>query len=307
MMKLKSFQLFCRKASSILAGSLTLAFTVNAIQPDRAAAVVMDLDFSNLDLDPALNQVLNVPNDPILDLGTGISNNIIYYKDVATGYDAKVTATVNGVGYTFKEHFPNYSQAIGEPSGDAGFLYEMEDGSTGEGGLTYTIDFFESGSNYSNAKIAPNLRFLVYDVDGDALQSEAVRILKNSGLIGYQVGNQANSLIASQDANSYLFSAGNTNYPENDASGAAIFYFQNVNSVTFNFEANTTAQNPFAPNEVFSALDGNLSLIGGNPTSEFGAIVFTTAVPEPFTIIGTLVGGTAALRMRKKLKASIAG
>ncbi|WP_373538670.1 PEP-CTERM sorting domain-containing protein [Chamaesiphon sp.] len=29
-----------------------------------------------------------------------------------------------------------------------------------------------------------------------------------------------------------------------------------------------------------------------------------TAVPEPFSIIGTLVGGTAALRMRKKLKAN---
>jgi hypothetical protein len=28
----------------------------------------------------------------------------------------------------------------------------------------------------------------------------------------------------------------------------------------------------------------------------------TTAVPEPFTIIGTLIGGTAAVRMRKKLK-----
>ncbi len=28
----------------------------------------------------------------------------------------------------------------------------------------------------------------------------------------------------------------------------------------------------------------------------------TTAVPEPFTIVGTLVGGTAALRMRKKIK-----
>jgi hypothetical protein len=27
----------------------------------------------------------------------------------------------------------------------------------------------------------------------------------------------------------------------------------------------------------------------------------TTAVPEPFTIFGTLIGGTAALRMRKKL------
>lgn len=28
----------------------------------------------------------------------------------------------------------------------------------------------------------------------------------------------------------------------------------------------------------------------------------TTAVPEPFTIIGTVIGGTAAVRMRKKLK-----
>ena len=30
----------------------------------------------------------------------------------------------------------------------------------------------------------------------------------------------------------------------------------------------------------------------------------TTAVPEPFTIIGTIVGGTAAIRTRKKLKAA---
>lgn len=30
----------------------------------------------------------------------------------------------------------------------------------------------------------------------------------------------------------------------------------------------------------------------------------STAVPEPFTIVGTLIGGTAALRMRKKLKAT---
>ncbi len=29
----------------------------------------------------------------------------------------------------------------------------------------------------------------------------------------------------------------------------------------------------------------------------------TTSVPEPFTIVGTLIGGTAALRLRKKLKA----
>jgi hypothetical protein len=33
-----------------------------------------------------------------------------------------------------------------------------------------------------------------------------------------------------------------------------------------------------------------------------GNISAATAAPEPFTIIGTLVGGTAAMRMRKKLK-----
>jgi hypothetical protein len=30
----------------------------------------------------------------------------------------------------------------------------------------------------------------------------------------------------------------------------------------------------------------------------------STAVPEPFTVIGTLIGGTAAFRMRKKLKST---
>jgi hypothetical protein len=44
---------------------------------------------------------------------------------------------------------------------------------------------------------------------------------------------------------------------------------------------------------------------GGAPNvtiSNFSAP--STAVPEPFTIIGSLVGGTAALRMRKKLKSA---
>jgi hypothetical protein len=50
---------------------------------------------------------------------------------------------------------------------------------------------------------------------------------------------------------------------------------------------------------VGSSNDGyadNLSLVLNNNTA--------TAVPEPFTVIGTLVGGTAALRLRKKLRAA---
>jgi hypothetical protein len=38
--------------------------------------------------------------------------------------------------------------------------------------------------------------------------------------------------------------------------------------------------------------------VGGS----YNAISSAQLVPEPFTIIGTLVGGTAAIRMRKKLK-----
>jgi hypothetical protein len=34
------------------------------------------------------------------------------------------------------------------------------------------------------------------------------------------------------------------------------------------------------------------------------SVANATSVPEPFTIVGTLVGGTAALRMRKKIKAT---
>jgi hypothetical protein len=35
-----------------------------------------------------------------------------------------------------------------------------------------------------------------------------------------------------------------------------------------------------------------------------GSVSDPTAVPEPFTIVGTLIGGTAAMRMRKKLKSN---
>jgi hypothetical protein len=53
------------------------------------------------------------------------------------------------------------------------------------------------------------------------------------------------------------------------------------------------------------------SLVGPEPFG-FGidnlrfnaAAASTTAVPEPFTIVGTLIGGSAAMRMRKKLKSN---
>ncbi len=50
--------------------------------------------------------------------------------------------------------------------------------------------------------------------------------------------------------------------------------------------------------DVFADNSGSIiATIGGTRAA-------STAVPEPFTIVGTLIGGTAALRMRKKLKSS---
>jgi hypothetical protein len=52
-----------------------------------------------------------------------------------------------------------------------------------------------------------------------------------------------------------------------------------------------------------TALSFTLNDIGGGKTAGYSILASTTAtaVPEPFTIVGTLVGGTVAMRMRKKL------
>jgi hypothetical protein len=75
-----------------------------------------------------------------------------------------------------------------------------------------------------------------------------------------------------------------------------------VNLDDFGIAPNTTLSNILIGLDTTSAASTvpSLSLVGALNS---GAVT-STAVPEPFTIIGTLIGGTAAFRMRKKLKAS---
>jgi hypothetical protein len=87
----------------------------------------------------------------------------------------------------------------------------------------------------------------------------------------------------------------------NGTSGAALYYgliadnsTQQFNSLTFSLTTPVSNQNKL--NDRF----GIDNLTGAS----FAQIKPSTAVPEPFTIIGTLVGGTAAWRMRKKLKST---
>jgi hypothetical protein len=67
--------------------------------------------------------------------------------------------------------------------------------------------------------------------------------------------------------------------------GLETFAFSNfTNLVSVNWQNNSSNWNQF----------DNI-VINGAPTA---------AVPEPFTIVGTIIGGTAALRMKKKLKSN---
>lgn len=54
-----------------------------------------------------------------------------------------------------------------------------------------------------------------------------------------------------------------------------------------------------------SSFDGGATYLNSGIFNTFqinATAVATTAVPEPFTIIGTIIGGTAAFRLRKKLR-----
>ncbi|WP_295620487.1 PEP-CTERM sorting domain-containing protein [Chamaesiphon sp. GL140_3_metabinner_50] len=326
-MKNTSLSLLSRNRS--IFASLLMAAVATVSQTDKAAA--FDLKFNATTA--VATDADYIAADPFgFGFGAGYSRSAIRYTNVApgvagalgNGLDAVFTATAKGTNYSFVEHIPNFRSATttaptttAAAYQDAAFLYQIAGTSTagatglGKGGLDYKIELFERGTN--TRYTADALRLLVYDVDGEGAgttnlrQDEAVRIAKGAGLVGYQVGSSAQALIPTQDATSYLFSGRGINVAETDKSGAAIFYFANVNQVNFQFEADTLAPSSADPNPVFSGIDGDLSLYGTGALTGFATRVDTsataTAVPEPFTIIGTLVGGTAALRMRKKLKA----
>jgi hypothetical protein len=330
-----------KRNGSILA-SLVIAAAATVSQTDKAAA--FDLKFNNAFNANSSSSDYSAADPFGFGFGAGYSRSAIRYTNVApgvngtTGIDAVITATAFTTAttpasstYSFVEHIPNFRAAnttlnttTAAAYQDAAFLYQIAGTDTpgetglGKGGMNYNIQLFESGTN--TAYTADALRFLVYDVDGEGIggaatalkQKEAVRIAKGAGLVGYQVGSTAQALIPTSDATSYLFSGRGVNVGETDKSGAAIFYFQGVNSVNFQFEAETLSPANATPNPVFSAIDGDLSLYGTGALTGFAARVDTSAtavaaaqeVPEPFTIIGTLIGGTAAVRMRKKLTAS---
>jgi hypothetical protein len=100
-----------------------------------------------------------------------------------------------------------------------------------------------------------------------------------------------------------LYSTDNVNFSElasglapidnpSTSYAAQIFSFSQTSARYVRFEASGCPQ-PNAAVYFAACAIGEVAFSGTNSA---------TSVPEPFTIVGTLIGGTAAMRMRKKLK-----
>jgi hypothetical protein len=134
-MNFKSLQLLCGNAGSSFARSigktrlnpslfvsiLALAIAATAGQAEKAAAI--GLSFNN-PVNATSSSGDYVATDPYFGVfNNGYSRTVLNYTNVATGLDARVTATTFGTGYSFTEHLPTYTSA-GNSNGDAAFLYQ---------------------------------------------------------------------------------------------------------------------------------------------------------------------------------------
>lgn len=200
--------------------------------------------------------------------GPSYDGTVIHFLNVGTHngktIDAKVTSEVFGDA-TFLFHTPDYKEGPDQPDGDIGFLYQTN--SAGAAGLIYTFEFYDGtdglSGTFSEPYTVPEFDMIGYDIDGEPVQSEQVRVFKSEGFYSYQTGSAGASLTAeeSEDGDSVLFSGPGTNYSETDTSGAVKFTFKNTSIVTLQFETVTTSGSSF-PNPIFSAFDGNWDLSG---------------------------------------------
>lgn len=219
--------------------------------------------------------------------------------------DLRVSVTINNSpDYGFVGSYPNFNASPTNTNGDLGFTYQYNgnrnvnggNSITTVGGIDYTLTFYVGNGNFSTEIAVPNLRFLMYDVDGETNQSESIRVYQNDGFIGYQlpsIGGITQSYNASNKSHS--FTGPGSNRAETDASGAFILHYQNTSKIRFTMEASTRLNgwNANSVNQVFSAIDGDLSMIDPQNFNQF------VAIPEPSSALLFFCGGLLLIFRRR--------
>jgi hypothetical protein len=202
-------------------------------------------------------------------------------------------------GYEFVGYIPDYDAASGGPEGDLGVYYRSvaNNTSTVTGGISFTISFYENGSNFTTATTLSHLRFLIYDHDGEPGQAESIRTYAADGFSGYQLGN-VSGIHSHDEGDSWRFDSLGQGFAENSPDGGFIAYYENSSSVRFDLFATTEAGHPAGDNGIFVAFDGDLSLLGGG-TSGFGTYI---PIPEPSTPLIALT--TTAMALLRRSRAS---
>ncbi|WP_420863131.1 hypothetical protein [Algirhabdus cladophorae] len=242
-------------------------------------------------------------------LGAAATQRTLYFKDVATEngqtVDAKITTTIKGdtnfadqTNPAAQNYFgdagyiPNYRNSPGGPQDDLGFLYYGNGIDNAEDGITMHFEFFEGTGQMSGTFLTPlllqSIELAVYDVDGEASQSEYFTAQKSDGLVSYATGTSPQALQVTDQGNSLLFNGPGTNFGEADATGAAILYYELTDALSLDFGSIQTS-GP-SQNAVFSAIDGDLSMFANAP---FGDPVAVTPVPLPasaFLFFSSLCG-----------------
>jgi len=249
-----------------------------------------DLDFSN----PV--QATNAHDS----LGNYYTGNTTDFTNVAPtsgkSVDLRARVTKTAGNYSFVGTYPDYGSVTGEPSGDLGYRYQAD--GYGVGGITYNLGFYQGGGTFSNQLVVNDFRLMIYDVDGESWQSESVRVNTSDGFYGYQLPTSGGVTVRNEGNGNFLFTGPGVDRSETDSSGAFILYFRNTSSINLQMESNTYATvggkaGPL-PNPVFSAIDGDLSMLDGNTTS-FGNV---NVVPEPS--IALLGLGSIIFFLRRK-------
>ncbi len=287
--------------------SVRLVLLLAALPAGAFAQTYVDLDFTN-HVQPTNAQY---PNGSTL--GPDYYNGLVFdftnagmFGSTAVDVRATMIGLTDGESsdfratstYQFVGWLPEYNGSAG--NNDLG-VYYRHDGNYAQqvGGIAWTLSFYEGGGTFTTPLTLPGVRFLIYDHDGEANQSESIRAFADDGLIGYQFHDNSD-LHSHQEDGSVRFDSRGQGHPETTADGGMILYYQDTSSVRFDLFSTTTPGLPVQNSGIFAAWDGDLGLTGGG-TNGFGEFV---AVPEPsVALMAALGAGLMWRRARSRASA----
>ena len=172
-------------------------------------------------------------------------------------------------------------------------------------GNRFTVNFnpsnfatvLNASGSFETAGLSPNSPRYIASSSADYLFSGGNTYTQVGDLV-FNFGQQvtANPLVAR------LTVGAGSIFSTSTVANATTFAFLSGNTTFLTQPDNILSQISVQPNDFRFSVDNlanNNPALGGQPNGSYS--LATTAVPEPFTIIGTIIGGTAAFRMKKKL------